>query len=114
MDTLSYLIATIAVMTLATVVTRALPFLLLRGREHHPLLEHLGRYLPPAVMTILVLFAVREVEPLTAPYGLPEAVALTITIGLQIWRRNPLLSIAAGTGTFMYLVQSGAFYAPLA
>jgi len=112
MGELNYLIGMIGVMALATVATRALPFLLLRGREHHPLLEYLGKYLPPAVMTILVLFAIRGVELLSPPYGLPEALALAITVSLQVWRRNTLLSIGAGTGAYMYFVQSGAFSAP--
>lgn len=108
MGELSYLVSAIGIMALATVATRALPFLLLRGREHNPLLEYLGRNLPPAVMTILVLFAVRDVQVLTPPHGLPEAAALGLTVALQLWRGNALLSIAAGTGLYMYLVQSGA------
>jgi len=96
----------IAVMTLATVATRALPFLMLRGREHHPLLAYLGKYLPGAVMTILVLFALRDVALFSNPYGIPEGLALSVTTGLHIWRRNALLSIAAGTATYMILVQS--------
>ncbi len=103
---MTYLIGTIAIMTLATVATRALPFLFLRGREHHPLLEYLGTYLPPAVMTILVLFAIRRVEILNPPYGVPEAMALAVTVGLHLWRRNSLLSIGAGTAAYMYMIQS--------
>ena len=108
MGELSYLAGSIGIMTVATVATRALPFLLLRGREHNPVLEYLGLNLPPAVMTILVLFAVREVQVLTPPHGVPEAAALGVTVVLQLWRRNALLSIAAGTGLYMYLEQTGA------
>lgn len=106
MVAVTYLILMIAIMTLATVATRALPFLFLRGREHHPLLEYLGTYLPAAVMTILVLFAIREVEILETPYGIPEALSLVLTIGLHLWRRNALLSIGAGTAAYMYMIQS--------
>ena len=31
--------------------------------------------------------------------------AAALTVGLQIWRRNPLLSIVAGTAVYMALLQ---------
>ena len=38
-------------------------------------------------------------------YGLPEAAATLTVVGLQIWKRNPLLSIIAGTIIYMVLKQ---------
>ena len=55
----TYLIAVIAVMTAATFLTRVTPFVLLRNMADHPLLLFLGRYTPPAIMTILVLYSLR-------------------------------------------------------
>ena len=51
MSGLTYLIMVILVMTAATFLTRATPFLLLRKRADHPLLIFLGRYIPAAIMT---------------------------------------------------------------
>lgn len=107
MGELIYPLAMIGVMAAATFPTRALPFLLLRGRENHPLLVYLARVLPAAVMTILVLYAVRGVELRQAPHGLPELLALAMTAGLHVWRGNALLSIGVGTGLYMAILQSG-------
>lgn len=102
-----YLILVIAVMTAATFATRALPFVLLRRGAEHPLVIYLGRYLPPAVMSLLVMYSVKDVAFATAPYGLAHLLAIAVTAGVHLWRRNALLSIAAGTGLFMWLQHSG-------
>jgi branched-subunit amino acid transport protein AzlD len=39
------------------------------------------------------------------PYGIPEAIAIVCIILLHVWRKNMLLSIAAGTIIYMLLVQ---------
>ena len=76
----TYLIAVIAVMTAATFLTRVTPFVLLRNMADHPLLLFLGRYTPPAIMTILVLYSLREINLTTAPFGAPELIASLITV----------------------------------
>ena len=107
MGELSYPLAMIGVMAAATFSTRALPFLLLRGRENHPVLIYLARVVPAAVMTILVLYAIRDIELRQAPHGLPELLAMAVTAGLHVWRSNALLSIGVGTGLYMVVIQSG-------
>jgi branched-subunit amino acid transport protein AzlD len=98
----NYLLAVIGGMTLATFATRALPFLLLRSGDH-PLVLFLGRNLPPAVMTLLVLYSVRHVPELGLAASATYALAIAATALLHIWRRNVLLSIGAGTSIFMLL-----------
>ena len=61
-----YLLSVILVMTVATFATRAFPFVALKGKGDHPTLDFLGRYMPPAVMTILVLYSLKSVN-LTGP-----------------------------------------------
>ncbi|MDD3449007.1 MAG: branched-chain amino acid transporter permease [Gammaproteobacteria bacterium] len=109
MDATLYLIAVILVMAGATLLTRALPFLLFARGAKHPTLLYLGRVLPPAVMTLLLLYCLKDVSLAAAPHGLPEALALAAVVGLHLWRRNALLSIGAGTGLYMFLVQNGVF-----
>jgi len=106
---LGYLLLVIGVMTVATFLTRATPFLLLRGRADHPLLIFLGRYTPPAIMTILVLYSLGSVQISQPPYGAPELIAALITLAVHLYWRHALLSIFAGTGFYMYAVQSGLF-----
>lgn len=102
-----YLILAIAVMTVATFATRALPFLLLRDLAERPVVLYVGRYLPPAVMALLVIYCVKDVEFTATPYGAGHLLAIAVTAGVHLWRRNALLSIAGGTGLFMWIEQSG-------
>lgn len=107
------LLAYIAVCALATFATRVVPFVALARQAEHPLILHLGRYLPPAVMLVLVLYALRDFRPLLAGQlnatanGLPMLVAALIVAALHLWRRNALLSIVLGTGSYMLMVQLG-------
>ena len=96
----------IAVMAGVTFLTRALPFLLFDRGEHPPrVILYLGRALPPAVMAMLVVYCLRNVSLFTGAHGLPEAIAITVTVGLHLWKRQMLLSIAGGTVCYMLLVQ---------
>ena len=90
-----------------TVLTRALPFVLF-GRSGSPGrgVLYLGMVLPPAVMAILVVYCLRGVDLAGPAHGLPELLAAAAVVGLHLWRRNTLLSIAAGTALYMVLVQA--------
>lgn len=104
----AYLVAAIAAMALATLVTRAAPFLFLRGdAARHPLLLYLGRNLPPAVMLLLVLYSLRGLPALHWSDSAAHLLAVVATVLVHLWRRNPLLSIGTGTALFMWLQQSG-------
>ena len=41
------------------------------------------------------------------PHGIPEAIALALTIGLHFLWRNALISIGCGTAAYMVIVQTG-------
>jgi branched-subunit amino acid transport protein AzlD len=73
----------------------------------HPVVRFLGKATPPVILTLLVLYCLKGVVPTVPPYGLPEGLALALTVGLHLKWRNALLSIGAGTGLYMALVQSG-------
>ncbi|MCK5547141.1 MAG: AzlD domain-containing protein [Rhodospirillaceae bacterium] len=107
-DTL-YLFGVIVVMAVATFATRVFPFVALKGRGDHPTLDFLGRYMPPAVMTILVLYSLKSIELTNAPYGANELIALGITTAVHLWKGNSLLSIIAGTVFYMTALQQGLF-----
>ena len=100
-------LALVAVITAVTLLTRLLPFLLFGGKREPPrLILALGRALPCAVMGMLVVYCLRNVSLTAAPYGAPEAIAAAVCVGLHIWRRNTLLSIAGSTAVYMLLVQA--------
>ena len=54
---------------------------------------------------MLVVYCLRNVTPLAGSHGLPELIAVAATVGLHVWKRQTLLSIAAGTILYMLLVQ---------
>lgn len=99
-------IAIIAVVATGTFMTRLFPFALFAGKkEVSPTIKYLGYSLPPAVITILVIYCLRNINFAVYPSGLPEFIAVIIVGLLHFWRRNNLISIGLGTVIYMYLVQ---------
>ena len=105
MDKNLHAILAIAIMAIISYLLRALPFLIFSGKETPPFIQYLGKYLPYALMGMLVIYCLKEVRPLAYPYGLPELIAIAIVALLHIWKRNTLLSIVSGTVSYMLLVQ---------
>ncbi|WP_254262282.1 AzlD domain-containing protein [Marinobacterium weihaiense] len=87
-------------------MTRALPFVLLYRWADHALLKHLGRYLPPVLMVLLLMYALKDAL-VTGQHLLPSLAALAVVAALHLWLRNPLISILSGTGLYMFLTQTG-------
>ena len=91
---------------LCTLLTRALPFLLFpAGRKTPDYVLYLGRVLPYPIIGMLVVYCLKDVNFLTAPFGLPEILGVGLTALLHIWKKNTLLSVGAGTLFYMILVQ---------
>ena len=96
----------IAVAALVTAATRFLPFLIFRKKERTPtIVTDLGQVLPCAIMGMLVVYCMKDVPFLQAPYGAPEIIGCLIVALLHIWKRNSLLSIGVGTVCYMLMVQ---------
>ncbi|MFN2359679.1 MAG: branched-chain amino acid transporter permease [Marinobacter sp.] len=101
-----YLTGFIAVATVATFATRVIPFLFFQRHTEHPLVRHLGRYLPAAVMALLAtVFLQRSATWSNALPGLDALVPAIMVVAIHLWRRNALLSIASGTIAYMVIVQ---------
>ena len=97
---------TIAVVVLGTMTTRFLPFLLFPAhKKTPPLVAFLGKVLPSAVMGLLVVYSLKDTSFLESTHGLPEALAVAVTVLLQLVLKNLLLTIAGGTICYMLLVQ---------
>lgn len=108
MSETTYLVAFIAVAALATFATRIIPFLFFERHTEHPLIKHLGRYLPAAVMALLAtVFLQRSGDWAATVPGLDALLAGALVVVVHLWRRNALLSIAAGTATYMLIRQTG-------
>lgn len=104
--TLTQQILTIGTMVVATASTRFLPFLIFRSRKTPSYIHYLSNVLPPAVFGMLVVYCLKDVHFLSAPFGLPEIIGIVTTIVLHVWKRQMLLSIGGGTAVYMVLVQT--------
>lgn len=99
-------IITIAICALGTMATRFLPFLLFSDKRPTPrYIQYLGKALPAAIFGMLVVYCLKNVDLLSGGHGIPELIAILVTAGLHLWKRNMLLSIAGGTVCYMLLVQ---------
>ncbi len=104
--TLTQQIITIAICALGTMATRFLPFLLFSDKWPTPrYIQYLGKALPAAIFGMLVVYCLKNVDLLSGGHGIPELIAILVTAGLHLWKRNMLLSIAGGTLCYMLLVQ---------
>ena len=105
-----YITAFIAVSALATFATRVVPFLFLHRHTEHPLIQHLGRFLPAAVMALLATVFIQRSADWQAPVpGLDALIPSLLVIVIHLWRRNALLSIALGTIAYMAIQQGHWF-----
>ena len=105
----AYLLAIVVVSVAVTLALRALPFLLFgSGRKPPRIVEMLGRILAPGAIAMLVAYCfcghLDGGSIASHCYGYRELSAGAIVIALQLWRRNPLLSIITGTAVYMLLV----------
>lgn len=96
----------IFIIAVITFALRAAPFVLFRRTGTTPqVITYLGNALPPAVMGMLIIYCLRDVAILDAPFGVPEVIAVITVAGLHLWRKNNLLSILGGTVFYMVLIQ---------
>lgn len=104
--TTAQILISIALLTLGTMLTRFLPFIIFReNREAPKFVQYLGNVLPAAIFSMLVVYCLKNVQFLSDSHGAPEIIAILVTAGLHLWKRQILLSIAGGTVAYMILVQ---------
>lgn len=100
-------VITIALVVAGTMLTRFLPFLIFPEHKNTPKsIEYLGTILPFAMTGLLVVYSLKDTTVLTWPYGIPQALAVAVVIGVHVWKRNMMLSMIAGTCTYMVLIQT--------
>ena len=105
MNNTMYPIAVIGVIAVVTWVLRAFPFLLFGNRPLPKVIRYLGKALPPAIMTVLVIYCLRDISFSQSPFGIPELAACALVVILQAVRKNMYLSIIAGTVCYMVLIR---------
>lgn len=99
------LILMIAVAGACTFATRLFPFALFGGKKEVPkFIKYLGNVLPVAILGILIVYCLRNFEKGSINYILPQIIAVALTAGIHLWKKNTLLSIAVGTIGYMLLI----------
>lgn len=104
-----YLFSAILVIAVVTFGTRIAPFLLFgkgKATATPSYIVYLGNFLPPAVIAMLIVYCLKNVDFLASPHGLPEIAGILVVTLLHLWKRNNLLSILGGTIVYMVIVQT--------
>ena len=97
---------TIGMVVLGTVMTRFVPFLVFpAGKPTPKYIQYLGKVLPAAVFGLLVIYCLKNVSLFAGSHGIPEMIGIAVVVGLHLWKRQMLISIAGGTGGYRVLVQ---------
>lgn len=105
-----YILAIALTAAAVTILLRSIPFLLFReGKELPPVIRYISKMLSPAMIALLTIYCfgchLREQPLAEHGFGLAEFTAGAVVVALQLWKRNPLLSILAGTAIYMIFVQ---------
>jgi branched-subunit amino acid transport protein AzlD len=92
-----------------TIALRAFPFVMFSGnRPVPPVIKYIGKVLAPAAIAMLVVYSLYS-ELNYMQQGLERLwsmlIASALTVVLQLFFRNPLVSILGGTACFMILIQ---------
>lgn len=95
----------IAVVSVCTFATRLFPFAVFgRKKEVPKFIKYLGDILPVAVIGVLIVYCLRDFTEGDFNTIVPRLIAIAATIGIHIWKRNTLLSIAVGTVGYMLMI----------
>lgn len=101
-----YSLAIVLVITAVTMFTRFAPFAIFgRSGKVPAIVGYLGAAMPAAVITMLVVYCLRNTSFTAFPFGAPELIACVVTALVHWFGKNTLISIAGGTVLYMVLVQ---------
>jgi len=90
---------------LITLGLRALPFVVFARRPMPLWLIKLSKRIPVMILGLLVVYALKDTRVVTAPYGIPEVLALSFLVVIQWKGKNPLLSIFLSTALYVVLLR---------
>jgi len=100
-----YGIAAVGVACLVTVMIRWLPFVFIKEGKLPPAIEYLGKRMPEAVMVVLIIFCLRNVDVTAYSYGLPEFICVIVCALCQLKLKNFIPSILISTVLYTVLIR---------
>lgn len=106
-NTLIYNILLITVVALVTWSTRAIPYIIFgRSKKLPSILTYLGNVLPNAIMIILVIYCIRDINISNISSGAAQLISIICIIIIQLIGKNTILSIITGTIIYMTLIRT--------
>ena len=94
----------VAVISIVTVAVRFLPFIVFRDQEDVPeTVRYLGKVLPGAVMGMLVVYCLKDINLAAPGYGLPQILSVAVTAAAYFWKKDTSISVITGTACYMLL-----------
>lgn len=92
-------------MSIVTMFTRFISFFIFGGEKKVPdSVVYLGKYLQPAIITMLIVYCLKDIKFNVVPYGGPELFCIALVFLIQYFKKNTLLSILLGTICYMVLM----------
>ena len=102
MHEIGYTLGVTLLLCLIIVATRViLPLCIAKPLMRNERIMKLGKELPPAIMWILALETMNYSSAHHHLILIWQIVALLLTVAVQLWRKNLILSIIVGTGFFL-------------
>ncbi|MCF0160098.1 MAG: AzlD domain-containing protein [Bacteroidaceae bacterium] len=96
----------VAIASLVTLALRLFPFILFgRNGQMPPAIKTIADRLPPAIIAVLVIYCLKGQFLTINKESLAAALAIVVIIPVHRFKRNTLLSIAAGTLVYMALLR---------
>jgi branched-subunit amino acid transport protein AzlD len=92
--------------SLGTIFTRALPFIIFPENKRIPkYIKYLSDILPYTIIGMLVIYCLKDISITSSPYALPELISIVSIIVLHQWKKNSLLSIGLGSAIYILLLR---------
>jgi branched-subunit amino acid transport protein AzlD len=99
-----YIALLVAVSAAVTWALRALPFAALAPMRNSRIVAYLSVHMPVGVMLMLAIYTLRTPAGTSALQSVWLAVAVVVTVGVHLLRRQALLSILLGTACYVTLM----------
>lgn len=91
----------IALMAVVTFSTRLFSFVVFRKHKPGPLFIRVQAVLPRIMLILLLLYSIKDTPWGDYRQALAVLGSLLFVVCMQLWRRNPLISVFGGTLLYM-------------
>lgn len=82
---------------------RLFPFALFSRRDPPPVVQFVARHIPSMVIAILIVYSLKDADPLAFPFGIPQLAGIAATLLLNVLSGNYMLTIFGSTALYMVL-----------